>query len=63
MGTGPKFLVLDGYSKDGREDLRIGGASTAGELYAQMLKNCTPGGEAEVDILFPADLGVALPNG
>ena len=32
MGTGPKYLVLDGYSKDGREDLRIGGASTAGEL-------------------------------
>ena len=63
MGTGPKYLVLDGYSKDGREDLRIGGASTAGELYTQMLRNCTPGGKAQVDIVFPADPGAALPMG
>jgi len=63
MGTSPKFLVLDGYSKDGREDLRSGGATTAGELYAQMLKNCTPGSKAEVDIVFPADPGATLPRG
>ena len=63
MGAGPKFLVLDGYSKAGREDLRIGGATTAGELYTQMLKNCTPGGKAEVDIVFPADPDAALPRG
>ena len=63
MGKGPKFLVLDGYSKDGRDDLRTGGASSAGELYERMLKNCTPGGEAEVDILCPADPDAALPKG
>ncbi len=63
MGTGPKYLVLDGYSKAGREDLRIGGASTAGELYTQMLRNCTPGGKAQVDIVFPADPGAILPMG
>jgi len=63
MGKGPKYLVLDGYSKAGREDLRAGGASTAGELYEGMLKKCTPGGEAEVDILYPADPGAAMPRG
>lgn len=55
MGKRPKFLVLDGYSKEGREDLHAGGATTAGELYGRMLKNCTPGGKADVDIVFPAD--------
>jgi GMP synthase (glutamine-hydrolysing) len=62
MAKGPRFLVLDGYSKEGREDLRSGGATTAGELYARMLKACAPQG-AEVDILCPADPGAALPAG
>jgi GMP synthase (glutamine-hydrolysing) len=63
MGKGPKFLVLDGYSKAGREDLRAGGASTAGELYERMLKKCTPGGEAHVDIVYPADPDASLSKG
>ncbi len=62
MANGPRFLVLDGYSKEGREDLQSGGATTAGELYARMLKDCAPKG-AEVDILCPADPGAALPAG
>ena len=62
MAKDPRFLVLDGYSKEGREDLRSGGATTAGELYARMLKACAPRG-AEVDILCPADPGAALPAG
>ena len=62
MANGPRFLVLDGYSKEGREDLRSGGATTAGELYARMLKACAPKG-AEVDIVCPADPGAALPAG
>ena len=37
MAKDPRFLVLDGYSKEGREDLASGGATTAGELYARML--------------------------
>lgn len=63
MALMPRFLVLDGYSKEGREDLRAGGASTAGELYGRMLKKCAPGGKADIDILCPADAGAALPKG
>jgi GMP synthase (glutamine-hydrolysing) len=62
MANDPRFLVLDGYSQEGREDLQSGGASTAGELYARMLKACAPRG-AEVDIVYPADPGAALPSG
>ena len=63
MVSAPKYLILDGYSKAGRDDLRAGGASTAGEQYQRMLKKCTPGGKAEVDILYPADPGASLPTG
>ncbi len=62
MANDPRFLVLDGYSRDGRADLEAGGATTAGELYAQLLKACAPG-HAEVDIICPADPGAALPLG
>lgn len=62
MANEPRFLVLDGYSKEGREDLRSGGATTAGELYARMLKACAPKG-AEADIVYPGDPGAALPRG
>ncbi len=62
MANGPRFLVLDGYDKEGREDLQSGGATTAGELYARMLMDCAPKG-TEVDILCPADPGAALPAG
>ena len=62
MDQHPRYLVVDGYSREGREDLAAGGATTAGELYRQMLIRCTPGG-AEVDILTPADPDAALPQG
>ena len=61
MSAGPRFLVVDGYAREGREDLAAGGATTAGELYAHMLKKCAPG--AEVDIVCPADPDAALPKG
>ncbi len=57
----PRFLVVDGYAKEGREDLRAGGATTAGELYERMLKKCAPG--AAVDVVYPADAGESLPPG
>jgi GMP synthase (glutamine-hydrolysing) len=62
MANDPRFLVLDGYSRDGRADLEAGGATTAGTLYAQMLKACAPG-PAEVDIVYPGDPDGALPLG
>ncbi len=57
----PRFLVVDGYSREGREDLRAGGATPAGELYKKMLQSCAPG--CEVEILCPADPGAKLPSG
>ncbi len=61
MGETTRFLVLDGYAKEGRADLQAGGASTAGALYDAMLRRNCPG--AEVDILYPADPDAALPTG
>lgn len=61
MSRSPCFLVLDGYSKSGREDLAAGGASTAGVLYKQMLQYWCPA--ATVDILCPADPDASLPTG
>lgn len=61
MAMHPHFLVIDGYHRDGREELRASGATPAGELYAQMLQQILP--ECKVDILYPADPGVSLPQG
>ena len=61
MSTEPRFLVVDGYSREGREDLAAGGATTAGELYRKMLAGLCPG--CTVDVIYPADPGVSLPDG
>ncbi len=61
MTNSLRFLVLDGYSKSGRDDLTAGGASTAGKLYERMLKACCK--SADVDIIYPADPDGSLPRG
>lgn len=61
MGTEPHFLVIDGYTRSGREELAAGGATPAGVLYKRMLQDCQPG--CVVDILYPADSGGGLPTG
>ena len=61
MSLEPAFLVIDGYYRAGREELAAGGASSGGQLYERMLKRCHPG--CSVDIIYPADPGVALPAG
>ena len=61
MSDGPHFLVVDGYRREGREELAAGGATPAGELYARMLGECRP--DCSVDILYPADPGARLPRG
>ena len=61
MANEVRFLVVDGYSREGREGLSAGGATTAGELYARMLKGCLPA--AAVEIVCPADPGAELPQG
>lgn len=61
MTLEPKFLVLDGYRRSGREELAAGGCTPAGALYARMLKKCHP--NSVVDVIFPADPGGKLPSG
>lgn len=61
MSAEPRFLVVDGYARAGREELRAGGATLAGELYRHMLERCHPG--CHVDIIYPADRDAALPAG
>jgi GMP synthase (glutamine-hydrolysing) len=61
MATGPRILVVDGYAREGREELAAGGATPAGPLYEKMLKSCAP--DVQVDIVYPADPGASLPMG
>ncbi len=61
MANSPRFIVVDGYTREGREGLKAGGATPAGELYSNMLKKCLPG--AAVDVVYPADPDSALPKG
>ena len=61
MTLEPRFLVIDGYRKAGREELAAGGCTPAGELYRQILKKCHP--DSVVDVIYPADPGVSLPTG
>src|SRR5882724_10993606 len=61
MATAPRFLVIDGYNREAREELKAGGASPAGDLYVGMLRKCLPG--AACDVVHPADPGATLPKG
>ena len=61
MSDAPKFLVVDGYAKKARDELAAGGAAVAGDLYAGMLANLSPG--SQCDIVFPSDPGAGLPAG
>jgi GMP synthase (glutamine-hydrolysing) len=63
MADNLRFLVIDGYNKEAREELVAGGAGMAADQYTRMLKSSTPGGAADIDVLFPADPGVSLPKG
>ena len=60
--TAPRFLIIDGYTKDARQQLQSGGASLAADLYTGMLDHCGPAG-TECDVIFPADPGASLPAG
>ena len=62
MANAPRYLVIDGYTKAGREELAAGGASVAGDLYARMLADWSPPG-SECDIIYPADPDSRLPAG
>ena len=61
MAKAPRYLVIDGYIQEAREQLVSGGASTAADLYCSMLIKCSPPG-AECDVLFPSDAGASFPS-
>ncbi|CEG36199.1 Predicted glutamine synthetase [Plasmopara halstedii] len=60
-----RYLVVDGYVKTGRDTLMAGGATTAGQLYANMLIKATKHSiqrSAACDLIYPADLGFVTPD-
>ncbi|OWZ24237.1 Cysteine protease [Phytophthora megakarya] len=60
-----RYLVVDGYVRAGRDVLEAGGATTAGQLYADMLVKATQrsvGRSAAYDLVYPADPGFELPD-
>ncbi|MEE8204384.1 MAG: type 1 glutamine amidotransferase, partial [Alphaproteobacteria bacterium] len=61
MSGDPRFLVVDGYTREARDGLAAGGASIAADLYAAMLRRFVP--NAPVDRVFPSDPGSSLPEG
>ncbi len=61
MASGPRYLVIDGYTQEARDQLVAGGASMAADLYRNMLIHCSPRG-AECEILFPSDEGASFPS-
>ncbi len=60
MSTSYRFLIIDGYSKQSRDDLAAAGMELAWKLYANMLEQWLP--ESEYDILLPSDEGVQMPT-
>jgi GMP synthase (glutamine-hydrolysing) len=55
------FLVIDGYAKEGRQELVDGGASMAADLYVRMITRILSA--AKCDVLFAADADADLPSG
>ncbi len=55
-----RFLIIDGYPKQSRDDLQTAGMKLAWELYADMLLQHQP--QAVYDVLLPSDPGVGVPS-
>lgn len=60
MPNSPKFLIIDGYSKQSRDDLEKAGMQFAWKLYATLLTGYLP--QADYDVLLPSDDGVSMPE-
>ncbi|TKJ38629.1 MAG: glutamine amidotransferase [Planctomycetes bacterium B3_Pla] len=54
-----RFLIIDGYPKQSRDDLQAAGMKLAWKLYADMLLQHLP--DAVYDVLLPSDPGVVMP--
>ena len=55
-----KFLILDGYPKESREQFDSVGMMLAGKLYEQMLLTHLP--DAETRVLYTSDMSKELPT-
>jgi len=55
-----RYLIIDGYNKESRDNLEKAGMQTAWNLYINLLKQHAP--DAEYEILLPSDLGVSMPT-
>jgi GMP synthase (glutamine-hydrolysing) len=60
MTTPLRFLIIDGYPKQSRDDLQTAGMKLAWELYTDMLLQHLQ--EAVYDILLPSDPDVDMPS-
>ncbi|OQR86689.1 cysteine protease family C26 [Achlya hypogyna] len=59
--SGLHFLIVEGYSPEGREELKRGGATIASTLYANVLKTVSPLAVTH-DLLHPADGPFQVPD-
>ncbi|HOD16398.1 MAG TPA: type 1 glutamine amidotransferase [Spirochaetota bacterium] len=55
-----RFLIIDGYAKQSRDDFDAAGMKHAGILYANMLHAYLPG--AQYDLLYTSDPGTVIPD-
>ena len=55
-----RFLIIDGYPKESRDELQEAGMKLAWKLYADMLVQHLP--QAVYDVLLPSDPGVDMPS-
>jgi GMP synthase (glutamine-hydrolysing) len=58
--SGPRLLVVEGNTAEGRARQSAVGGRVASDGYADLLRKLCPG--ARVDICFPADMGANLPD-
>lgn len=55
-----RFLIIDGYPKQSRDELQEAGMKLAWKLYVDMLLQHLP--QAVYDVLLPSDSGVDMPS-
>jgi len=60
MTTPLRFLIIDGYPKESRDELQEAGMKLAWELYTDMLLQHLS--DAAYDILLPTDPGEDMPS-
>ncbi|ETV97040.1 hypothetical protein, variant [Aphanomyces invadans] len=57
-----RFLIVEGYNEEGRQELVDNGAIVASELYATMLTACAGHVPTTHHVIYPTDGPVTLPD-